>query len=62
MDYKYTGLIIGMEELGCKHIKTDFIDKLIYFDVPQNYTNEMLKRSTKAFKEILGLTLKFRKN
>lgn len=53
--------MMGMEGLGCKHIKTDFINMIIYFDVPQDFTVEMLKRCTKAFKEILGLAFKFRK-
>ena len=60
MDYKYKGSILGMEQLGCIHDKTDFIKGIIYFTIPLTFTEEQLKRSSHAFKEMFGLMLKYK--
>ena len=60
MSYKYKGTIMAMEQLGCIHDKTDLVNNFIYFTIPSSFTEEQLKRSSHVFKELFGLTLKYK--
>jgi hypothetical protein len=62
MDYKYKATILAMEQLDCIHDKTDLINDSIYFTIPSTFTEEQIKRSSHAFKELFGLTFKYKVN
>lgn len=61
MNIQYKGQVMGMESFGCKHVKTDFDNMVIYFIIPTNFTDKMITRASRAFSELLGLTLKIKR-
>jgi len=57
MMYQEHGMILGMERMGAKYQGTDVVARRIYFDIPKEFTHEMLDRANEAFKQLLGLKL-----
>ena len=56
------GMIMGMEQMGAKFLKTDGLD--VFFDIPKNSDIDdetKLKRAKNAFTKMFGLGLKIRR-
>jgi hypothetical protein len=56
------GMILGMENMGAKFVKTDGFD--VYFDIAKGSDiddDEKLKRAKQAFTKMFGLGLKVRR-
>jgi len=56
------GMILGMENMGAKFVKTDGFD--VFFNIPKDSDiddDEKLKRAKQAFTKMFGLGLKVRR-
>lgn len=56
------GMILGMENMGAKFVKTDGFD--VFFDIPKGSDiddDAKLKRAKQAFTKMFGLGLKVRR-
>jgi hypothetical protein len=61
-NYHYKGLLLGMEQMGAKHIKTDFDS--VYFEIKKGSSIDdkgKLSRANQAFIGTLGLTIKVKR-
>lgn len=56
------GMILGMENMGAKFVKTDGFD--VFFDIPKGSDiddDDKLKRAKRVFTQALGLGLRVRR-